>query len=108
MFTTKIGENNLSVTFDEAVQQDLKSCYVNPAEIYKLILNFAGTLLAVKKDEEFYIANEETGASMILSMKWTSEKDVTVHVMKTENIVDEKNKRVDLTPHPEGEVPSEN
>ena len=107
MFTTKIGENNLSVTFDEAVQRDLKSCYVSPAEIYKLILNFAGTLLAVKKDEEFYIANEETGASMILGMKWTSEKDVTVHVMKAENIVDEKNKRVDLTPHPE-EVPPAN
>ncbi|MBP1765214.1 MAG: hypothetical protein H6Q65_2272 [Firmicutes bacterium] len=98
MFTTKVGDNNLSVTFDETVQKELKNNFVSPAEIYKLVLNFAGSLLAVKKDEEFYIANEETGASMVLNMKWTSEHDVTVHVMKTTNIIDEKNKHIDLTP----------
>jgi len=101
MFNTKIGDNNLTVTIEETVRKNLIKSGVNPMEIHKLIVNFAGTLLATKKDEDFYITNEETGASLVLSMKWTAEKEVAVNVMQAENIADDRDKRVDLKPRPE-------
>ena len=101
MFNTKIGDNNLTVTIEETVRKSLIKSGVNPMEIHKLILNFAGTLLASKKDDDFHITNEESGASLVLSMKWTAEKEATVTVTQAANIADDRDKRVDLKPRPE-------
>ncbi|MBU2702339.1 hypothetical protein Ga0466249_003466 [Sporomusaceae bacterium BoRhaA] len=101
MFSKKIGDNNLSVTMDEAVQKDLVGRGVRPAEIYSLIVSFADKLLVTKKDNELFLTNDQTGAKLVLEMKWASEKNVTLYVTKTFNIGDDRDRRVNLTPHSE-------
>ena len=106
MFNTKIGNNNLTVTIEEEVRKSLVMCGVSPAEIYKLIVNFAGTLLASKKDDEVFMTNDETGASLVFGMQWSSENDVAIHVKQTTNIAKQREQRVNLATPQTEEIPA--
>ena len=84
MLNTTFAGGQLKIQMSDALKKQVGQYGINHEEVYRLIESFANKLLAEKYSGEFFLQNEDTGASLRLDLKWETETDVLIEVLEVD------------------------
>lgn len=82
MFKTKYEDNSVTIGIEEKTLKSLAEQRFNHLEIFRLIESFAQKLLASGEDGEVSLKNDDTGATIDITVEWNKDaKEVSIEVV---------------------------